>query len=202
MHPPYPPWREVPRLQGETGAGAGEGREVVASRLAGEELELCLLSVDDDSLAPSGKAVLVIRVAVPYQPFVRFKSAKAGKTPWYMELKERLGLALMREVSTLAHGLEDAVEVMDVATPLTFEERGGRFQEAVAGWSWGHGKNLDRPVALMRTPVSGLFMAGHQAFSMLALGGIPSAMLSGLLAAEYVLGGTGPVEDMELPGTP
>ena len=171
------------------------------ARAAQDELELCLLSADDPSLAPPGKAVLVIRTAVPYEAFQRLRGPGGGRDPGYMEYKKKIGRALVREAAVLIPGLEDSVEVMDVATPLTFEERGGRFRGAVAGWSWDYGENLDRPVELVRTPVSGLFMAGHQAFSMLALGGIPSAVLSGLRAAEYVLQGEGPVEDMELPGS-
>lgn len=170
------------------------------ARASQGELELCLLSADDPSLAPPGKAVLVIRTAAPYEPFQRLRGPGGGREPGYREYKKEVGRALVREAAALIPGLEDSVEVMDVATPLTFEERGGRFRGAVAGWSWDYGENLDRPVELVRTPVSGLFMAGHQAFSMLALGSIPSAVLSGLRAAEYVLRGEGPVEDMELPG--
>jgi hypothetical protein len=43
-------------------------------------------------------------------------------------------------------------------------------------------------------------MAGYQAFSMLALGGVPSAMLSGLKAAEYLLEGAGPDDKTRIPG--
>lgn len=170
-------------------------------RLAGEELELCLLSADDATLAPPGKAVLVIRVAVPHGPFLRFHGREGSRKAGYPEYKARLGRALVREAFSLVPGLEDAVQVMDVATPLTFEERGGRFEGAVAGWSWEFGEGKERLVELVLTPISGLYMAGHQAFSMLALGGVPSAVLSGLRAAEYALQGRGPVEEMELPGT-
>lgn len=191
----------------EPGEAKGERRkrregEPEPERLAGEELELCLLSADDATLAPPGKAVLVIRVAVPYEPFLRFRGREGSRKPGYPEFKARLGRALVREASSLVPGLEDAVQVMDVATPLTFEERGGRFEGAVAGWSWEFGEGKDRLVELVLTPISGLYMAGHQAFSMLALGGVPSAVLSGLRAAEYALQGRGPVEEMEIPGIP
>ncbi|MGQ9476105.1 MAG: phytoene desaturase family protein [Actinomycetota bacterium] len=191
-----------------SGHGEAEGSkrewrdmEPEPERLAGEELELCLLSADDATLAPPGKAVLVIRVAVPHGPFLRFRGRVGSRKPGYPEFKARLGRALVREASSLVPGLEDAVQVMDVATPLTFEERGGRFEGAVAGWSWEFEEAEDRLVELVLTPISGLYMAGHQAFSMLALGGVPSAVLSGLRAAEYVLQGWGPVGDIELPGT-
>jgi phytoene dehydrogenase-like protein len=96
--------------------------------------------------------------------------------------------------------LSEAVEVLDVATPLTFEERGGRSEGAVAGWSWDFAENRDRaPRELIRTPIAGLFMAGYQAFSALFLGGVPTALESGNRAAEYILRGAGPVGDFRLP---
>jgi hypothetical protein len=56
-------------------------------------------------------------------------------------------------------------------------------------------------VELIRTPIAGLYMAGCQAYSMLAMGGVPSAMLSGLKAAEYLVAGAGPVDKMRIPGS-
>ncbi len=168
-------------------------------RFAEQELELCLLSADDPALAPEGKAVLVIRTTAPHAPFRSFKDRPGGRAPTYREYKALLGKALAREAASLLPGLEDSVEAMDVATPLTFEERAGRTDGAVAGWSWEHRVNTASLVELVRTPVAGLFMAGHQAFSMLALGGVPSALLSGLRAAECVLTAAPPLEDMELP---
>ncbi len=73
----------------------------------------------------------------------------------------------------------------------------GRPDGAVAGWSWERAGG--EVVELVRTPIAGLFMAGYQAFSALAMGGVPSAMLSGLKAAEYLLAGAGPVKEMSVP---
>ena len=118
-----------------------------------------------------------------------------------MEYKTRLAGALVQEVSSLVPGLRDAVRTMDVATPLTFEERGGRSEGAVAGWSWDYSEGSDGGIVeLVRTPIAGLYMAGYQAFSMLSLGGVPSAALSGIKAAEYLLEGAGPVSKVDIPG--
>ena len=71
----------------------------------------------------------------------------------------------------------------------------------MAGWSWEHKEGgEDDAVELIRTPVRGLYMAGCQAYSALALGGVPSAVLSGLHAAEYLLAETGPRARMRIPG--
>jgi len=90
---------------------------------------------------------------------------------------------------------------MDVATPLTFEDQGGRSGGAVAGWSWNYEDFQDEtPKELIRTPIKGLFMAGYQAFSALFMGGIPTAMESGKRAAQAVLDGADPIEEILIPG--
>lgn len=174
--------------------------EIDPRALAGEELEATLLSADDPLLAPPGRAVLVIRVAAPHEHFARMRPRHRRRVPGYFAYKTSLARALIEEMSTLVPGLEDAVLYMDVATPLTFEERGGRSEGAVAGWSWEHVEGTQGgAVELICTPVAGLYMAGYQAYSALVLGGVPSAMLSGLKAAEYLLAGAGPDADMRIP---
>ncbi len=97
-----------------------------------------------------------------------------------LEYKNRLASSLIREAEKLIPGLQDAIVVMDVATPLTFEDQGGRTGGAVAGWSWDFRDSRDSsPRELIRTPIRGLYMAGYQAYSALFLGGIPTAMESG-----------------------
>lgn len=192
--------REGPAGPGDSPQPAWDKKEVKPSTLAGEELEVTLISADDPTLAPEGGAVLVIRVAADYNHFTRFRPERGRRTPEYLEYKTRLGKALIKEASVLVPGLEDAILVMDVATPLTFEERGGRSEGAVAGWSWDYGEGSGGWAReLIRTPVKGLYMAGYQAYSMLSLGGIPSAMRSGLTAAQYLLSGEGPVSDTLIP---
>lgn len=178
-----------------------DASEIDPRALAGEELEATLLSADDPLLAPAGCAVLVIRVAVAHRHFARFRPRRKRRLPGYFSYKTSLAHALVKEASRLVPGLEDAVLYMDVATPLTFEERGGRSEGAVAGWSWDHLEGSGQEaVELIRTPIAGLYMAGYQAFSMLALGGVPSAMLSGLKAAEYLLEGADPDDKTRIPG--
>lgn len=188
---------------GHEGGAVRPGARVPDPHLfATQELELCLLSADDPDLAPEGKAVLVIRTEAPHDPFLSFRDREGGRTPDYHAYKMLLAETLIKEAASLLPGLEDCVETVDVATPLTFEERAGRTGGAVAGWSSRYEENVGYTVELVRTPVEGLFMAGHQAFSMLALGGIPSALLSGLRAAEYVLAAAPPLKDMDPPGLP
>jgi phytoene dehydrogenase-like protein len=112
----------------------------------------------------------------------------------------RLGRALIQEIEKFISGLEKAILVTDIATPLTFEEQGGRSGGAVAGWSWNYEDCPDyHPRELVRTPINGLYMAGYQAFSTIFMGGVPTAMESGKRAAQAVLQGAGPVEKIMIP---
>jgi phytoene dehydrogenase-like protein len=176
-------------------------QEVGPEALAGQELEVTLWSREDPSLAPQGGAVIVIRVEADHAHFAKYRPESGQRTPAYRGYKMRLGQALVRKAASFIPGLEPAVLVMDVATPLTFEERGGRSQGAVAGWSWDFEDNFDYlPLELVKTPILGLYMAGYQAYSALFMGGMPTAMASGQRAAEALLQGAGPAEDIRIPG--
>ena len=174
--------------------------EIDPGSLAKEELEITLWSKEDELLAPEGKAVVVIRTEAGYSHFVRFRLGWRKRAPGYEAYKTRLGRVLAREAENLIPGLEGSIQVMDVATPLTFEDQGGRSGGAVAGWSWDYEDfQGEEPRELIRTPIKGLFMAGYQAFSALFTGGIPTAMESGRRAAQAALDGADPIEEILIP---
>jgi phytoene dehydrogenase-like protein len=168
--------------------------------LAGQELEISFWSKNDRALAPEEAGVIVIRTEAEHSDFVRYRPTWRSRLPVYRDVKIRLGRAFIHEVEKVIPGLEKAILFMDVATPLTFEEQGGRSGGAVAGWSWNYEDCPDeRPRALVRTPIQGLYMAGYQAFSTIFMGGVPTAMESGKRASEAVLQGAGPVEKIMIP---
>jgi phytoene dehydrogenase-like protein len=174
--------------------------EINPEDLAGQELEVSLLSKNDRMLGPEGTEMIVIRTEAEYSHFTRFRPRWRERIGEYQDYKIRLGGALVQEVGNLIPGLEEAVLMTDVATPLTFEEQGGRSRGAVAGWSWNYVDCPDyHPRELVRTPINGLYMAGYQAFSALFMGGVPTAMESGKRAAQAVLQGAGPVEKILIP---
>ncbi len=174
--------------------------EISPSALASQELEVSLWSADDRSLSPPGGEVMVIRTVADYGQFASYRPSRGKRSPSYREHKNRLAFDLIREVEKLAPGLEEAIMVMDVATPLTFEEKGGRSEGAVAGWSWEFEDSRNfQAIELIRTPLKGLYMAGYQAFSSLFYGGVPSAMESGRRAAQAVLAGAEPAVEVNIP---
>jgi len=176
--------------------------EINPEDLAGQELEVSLLSKNDRMLGPEGAEIIVIRTEAEHSHFTRYRPIWGKRLPEYQDYKIRLGRVLVHEVENIIPGLEKAILVMDVATPLTFEEQGSRSGGAVAGWSWNYEDCPDyRARELVRTPIKGLYMAGYQAFTTLFLGGVPTAMESGKRAAQAVLQGPGPVEKIIIPVT-
>jgi len=158
-------------------------------------LEISLGSKQDRRLAPEGGGVIVIRTEADHSHFSKYRPIWGERLPDYYDYKTRLGKALLQEANNLIPGIERAVLVTHVATPLTFKERGGRSGGAVAGCSWDYEDFRDyRPRELVRTPIRGLYMAGYQGFSAIFIGGIPTAIETGKRAAEAVLQKVDPAE--------
>lgn len=171
-------------LPGESPVGGAATPEA----LADQELEISLWGRPGARGLPAGGASLLIRTLVDYAPFARLRLGQRRRATGYLELKESLADALVAEAGRLVPGLREAVVVRDVATPLTFRDQGGRWNGAVAGWSWDYGQEVEvTPRDLVETPVPGLYMAGYQAATGLYFGGVPTAVRSGRRAAEAVL---------------
>lgn len=151
------------------------------------EIEICLWSENNPSLVPSGKASLVLRAGFSYDLFARFRTGEKGRTSDYRAFKESLSQSLLHTAENILPGLHAAVEVRESATPLTYRDWGQRYRGSIAGWSWGIHNRVDATNSLLvRTPLSNLFLAGIYASSELYFGGVPTAMYTGLLAAEMI----------------
>lgn len=174
--------------------------EIDPGILASQELEVSLWGAVNKRPPIGRRAAVVIRTEAEHPHFSRYRSSPGRRIPAYQDYKIRLGHALIREIEHLLPGLRKAILVMDVATPLTFEDQGGRSGGAVAGWSWDYEDFKDsQPKDLIRTPIRGLYMTGYQAFSALFMGGVPTAMESGKRAAKAVLEEAGPTEEILIP---
>jgi len=166
--------------------------------LASQEIEVSLWG---SRMEKEGKASIIIRVEANYDHFARYLLGWRKRSQEYQNYKTQLAQSIIREVTHLVPGLENSILIMDVATPLTFEDQGGRSQGAVAGWSWNYEDfRDDEPKELILTPIKGLYMTGYQAFSALFMGGIPTALESGRRAAHALLQGAGPTDEISIPG--
>ena len=167
---------------------SGDGGEADPGDFGRREIEICLWSRKVPSLVPPGRAALVLRAAFPYADFAPWRTGDKKRGDGYAAAKAKLAAALVREAETVVPGLSGAIEVMEAATPLTYRDWGGRYEGSVAGWAWEAGGTAafaDR--VLVRTPVPGLLVAGAYASTELFLGGVPTALYTGGLAADLVI---------------
>ncbi len=166
------------------------GREPAGPEdFAAREIDVCLWSDNAPALVPEGKASIILGAGFAYDHFARFRTGPKTRTGDYAEYKKRLAWKLIETAGLLLPGLGSAVEVMDAATPLTYEDWGNRHRGAIAGWTWSadYEKALGKKI-LVETPVPHLLLAGIFAAAELFLGGVPTSMHTARLAADRILG--------------
>ncbi len=152
------------------------------------EIEVCLWSDKAPNLIPAGKAALVLRVGFPYDHFSPFRTGEKKRKKDYKPYKEKLAESLVRTAENILPGLSGAVEVIEAATPLTYRDWGQRHLGSLAGWTWTVKNEMSLGgKILVETPVPNMLMAGIYAASELFLGGIPTAVHTGDLAADLIL---------------
>ncbi len=152
------------------------------------EVEICLWSYNAPEQVPSGKAALVLRAGFPYDHFSSFWTGEKTRNKEYKPYKERLAWSLIKAVENILPGLGSSIEVMETATPLTYQDWGQRYRGSLAGWTWSvkNEKALGGKI-LVETPIANLLMAGIYAASELFIGGVPTALYTGLMAADLIL---------------
>ncbi|MEK6814186.1 MAG: NAD(P)/FAD-dependent oxidoreductase [Nitrospirota bacterium] len=120
----------------------------------------------DPDLAPAGRQVVIIHKDVPYD----FTADWPGQ-------KEKLAGEMIAKADGVIPGLSQAIDVMEIATPLTLERYTRNLRGSAYGWEQVPRR---RPTA---SPVEGLHFAGHWTS---VGGGVLAAAYSGLLAARSV----------------
>jgi phytoene dehydrogenase-like protein len=154
------------------------------------DIEICLWSRQAPSLVPAGRAAVVLRAGFPYARFEPYRLGERKRAEGYAAYKRDLAARLVRTAERVLPGLSGAIEVQEAATPLTYRDWGGRFEGSIAGWSWAARRETGPAGgALVRTPVAGLLAAGAYASTELILGGVPTALSTGRLAADIILAG-------------
>lgn len=162
-------------------------RQSELTDFSNREIAITLWSDNMDNLAPPQKKSLVFRVGFPFYHFSDFWMGEKKRKPEYREHKKQLAEAVIQTAEKILPGLSSSIEVMEAATPLTYQDWGNRYQGSLAGWTWDV-KNMQSITnkLLIRTCIPNLLMAGIYAASELFLGGIPTAIHTGCLAAKII----------------
>ena len=136
-------------------------------------------SLIDPSYAPQGKHTVNILTIQPYS-YQNAWNTKKGKGEEYKKLKEKITDQLIEEAEDILPGLSDHIIVKDAATPITFERYTGNSE---GGWYGPLPDEKGFPILSEETPISNLFLAGHNAGG----GGVPSVIISGWRTATSIL---------------
>lgn len=138
---------------------AGEIREALTVRHYGY----------DPTLAPAGKSVLEVQLETDYDVW----SGLARDRGQYEREKDRIAEAIVQALDQRFSGLSQDVEVLDVATPMTWERITGNWRGAYEAWLPTRGNLLSSLRGGIRTTLPGLdrfFMTGQWVSG----GGLPS----------------------------
>jgi phytoene dehydrogenase-like protein len=138
---------------------AGEVRESLTVRHFGY----------DPTLAPTGKSALEVLLDTDYDRW----AALARDRGEYESEKDRIAEAVVQELDRRFPGLAQDVEVLDVATPMTWERITGNWRGAYEAWLPTRGNIKASLRGGVRTTLPGLerfFMTGQWASG----GGLPS----------------------------
>lgn len=141
-------------------------------------LNMNIYSLDDSSVAPLGCSSLMLGICMPYA--IAREWRRKGEQ-YYRSRKKEVAAELIRSAEKIIPGLSAHILEQEVATPLTYERYTGNFQGSIHGW-------LQTPERLLspwraRTPLKGLYQAGHWA----CLSGIPTVVQSGRRTASAIL---------------
>ncbi len=142
-------------------------------------------SFRDPTLAPEGKGTLTIHCPAFFDYSDHWKTEaglKRGQA--YRDFKQEYGTVLVERVEkTMVPGLRDHIEVMEMATPVTYWRYSGNRAGSIMGATPTY-RNIKNKLAHYRTPVQNLLLGGQWAeYS----GGVPIAIKAGTNTSLIIL---------------
>jgi len=128
-------------------------------------------------VSPPGTSVVVLTALMYGEPWVEVPPVE------YVETKNRIGDAMIRQAETIAPGLREYAEVVEVSTPLTNMHYAGTMGGSIYGFSQPPRDNVVWRMG-HRGPLDGLTFAG--AWTQPG-GGFETSMTSGQMAGGAIL---------------
>ncbi len=127
----------------------------------------------DPTLAPDGKTSLVVMMPSRYEYWQELAQDRAA----YEEKKEQVAHTIMELLDQRFPGISQQIEMIDVATPLTFERYTGNWKGCFEGWlvTPRNATTLLRPMSLTLPGLQNFYMCGQW---VQPGGGLPSGMMA------------------------
>ncbi len=153
------------------------------------EISIIASSSRDSSLAPEGKGIISIYTpcSINYGNYWRAEQGSNGdfiRGGSYNSFKKQYADILIKRIEDkLIPGLSKNIEIMDVATPITYLRYTGNHNGTIMGFR-PNSKNIRSRIAHYHTPVKNLFVGGQWAE---LGGGIPNAVKAGVNSALLIV---------------
>jgi phytoene dehydrogenase-like protein len=128
----------------------------------------------DPTLAPEGKASIVVMMNSNYEYWQALAQDRAA----YDEKKDQIARTIVSLLDQRFPGLSEQVEMVDVATPLTFERYTGNWQGSFEGWQITpeNATTLLKPMSQTLPGLGNFYMCGQWVEPG---GGLPTGIMSG-----------------------
>lgn len=129
----------------------------------------------DPSMAPEGSTAITVMYETDYE---YWKSLAQDKDA-YKAKKEETGAIIVKMLEQRFPGITEQVEVIDVATPMTFERYTGNWKGSFEGWliTPENARVLMKPMSQTLPGLSNFYMCGQWVEPG---GGLPTAIMSGI----------------------
>ena len=153
------------------------------------EISVIANSSRDPSVAPEGKGILMLYApcSIEFGDFWKTERDSTGNfvrgTAYKTFKKEYADILIQRVEEKLIPGLRSHIEVLDIATPITYLRYTGNRNGAIMGFRPSF-RNIRNNVAHYSTPVENLFIGSQWAE---LGGGIPNAVKAGMNSALLII---------------
>jgi len=132
----------------------------------------------DKTLAPQGKSVLISMIEADYDYWSSLKNDKDQ----YLKEKQNIEKTIVDALSELYPDIKSKIEVIDIATPLTFERYTGNWKGSYEGWLFSKKAIMTR-MGQALPGLSDFYMAGQWVSPG---GGLPSGVITGRNALKLI----------------
>lgn len=153
------------------------------------EISVIANSSRDPSVAPEGKGILMLYAPCSIE-FGNFWKTERDSTGNFIRgaayksfKKEYADILIQRVEDKLIPGLRSHIEVLDIATPITYLRYTGNRNGAIMGFQPSF-RNIRNNVAQYSTPVKNLFVGSQWAE---LGGGVPNAVRAGMNSALLII---------------
>lgn len=128
----------------------------------------------DPTLAPAGKTSLVVMMPSSYEYWKELAQNQAA----YQEKKDQVARTVVELLDQRFPGISQQVEMVDVATPLTFERYTGNWKGCYEGWllTPQNSFTMIKPMRQTLPGLQGFYMCGQW---VMPGGGLPSGVMTG-----------------------